>query len=105
MVLLVEDNEDDIHYSPAHYLPAPAGEEPAQLCSLKDIYAMRTHALQAALANLDERSVDIIRHRWLDDGKTSLKELAEKYGVSLERIRQIEKAAMTKLREALTDLA
>ena len=56
----------------------------------------------SALEHLDERSRDIIASRWLHDGeRTGLKELAEKYGVSAERIRQIEVAAMKKLRKAI----
>ncbi len=58
--------------------------------------------MRAALEHLDERSRDIIASRWLHDGeRTGLKELAEKYGVSAERIRQIEVAAMKKLRKAI----
>ena len=54
--------------------------------------------MQAALASLDERSRDILQKRWLTDDKLGLKELSEEYGVSMERIRQIEKQAMNKLK-------
>lgn len=58
--------------------------------------------LTLAIDSLDERSRDIIRARWLDDdSKTTLQELADKYGVSAERVRQLEKNAMKKLREAI----
>ncbi|MBE8597719.1 RNA polymerase sigma factor RpoH [Xenorhabdus sp. BG5] len=64
-----------------------------------------THAadkLSVAMEGLDERSQDIIRSRWLDDdNKTTLQELADKYGVSAERVRQLEKNAMKKLRLAI----
>lgn len=61
-----------------------------------------TDKLSDALASLDERSQDIIRARWLDDdNKTTLQELADKYGVSAERVRQLEKNAMKKLRTAM----
>lgn len=63
-----------------------------------------TDRLADALASLDERSQDIIRARWLDDdNKTTLQELADKYGVSAERVRQLEKNAMKKLRLAMED--
>ena len=63
-----------------------------------------TDRLAEALASLDERSQDIIRARWLDDdNKTTLQELADKYGVSAERVRQLEKNAMKKLRLAMED--
>ncbi len=58
--------------------------------------------LSDAMLGLDERSQDIIRARWLDDdNKTTLQELADKYGVSAERVRQLEKNAMKKLRVAI----
>lgn len=61
-----------------------------------------TDKLSYAMEGLDERSQDIIRARWLDDdNKSTLQELADKYGVSAERIRQLEKNAMKKLRLAI----
>ncbi len=60
--------------------------------------------LANALATLDERSQHIVRSRWLDDQKSTLQELAETYGVSAERIRQLEKNAMKKLKGAVGDL-
>ncbi|AHF75349.1 RNA polymerase sigma-32 factor [Sodalis praecaptivus] len=58
--------------------------------------------LSAALEGLDERSQDIIRARWLDDdNKSTLQELADRYGVSAERVRQLEKNAMKKMRLAI----
>ena len=64
----------------------------------------REHQLGKALASLDDRSRDIIKARWLtEDGqKQTLSDLAEKYGVSAERIRQIEKRAMEQMRLATT---
>nr|WP_285317200.1 RNA polymerase sigma factor RpoH [Providencia rettgeri] len=63
-----------------------------------------TDRLAEALDSLDERSQDIIRARWLDDdNKTTLQELADKYGVSAERVRQLEKNAMKKLRLAMEE--
>ena len=63
-----------------------------------------TDKLTMAIEGLDERSQDIIRARWLDDdNKSTLQELADKYGVSAERVRQLEKNAMKKLRLAIED--
>jgi RNA polymerase sigma-32 factor len=57
--------------------------------------------LHAAIADLDERSRDILARRWLTDDKATLHELAAEYGVSAERIRQLEQAAMKKIRGQL----
>ena len=59
--------------------------------------------LYEALNALDERSRDILEQRWLNDGKLTLQDLADKYQVSAERIRQLEKNAMKKLKKALKD--
>ena len=59
--------------------------------------------LTQALSTLDERSQDILASRWLAEKKATLHELADKYGISAERIRQLEKAAMQKLRSTLMD--
>jgi len=61
----------------------------------------RETAMKQALAGLDARSRDILNRRWLSDAKEGLQELADKYGVSAERIRQIEAGAMKKLRKAV----
>ncbi len=57
--------------------------------------------LVMAITSLDERSQHVIRARWLDDNKATLQELADYYQVSAERIRQLEKNAMRKLKEAV----
>ncbi|WP_319558313.1 RNA polymerase sigma factor RpoH [Thiomicrorhabdus sp.] len=62
-------------------------------------YQMRR--MQEALSTLDERSRDILQKRWLSDQKVGLKELSEEYGVSMERIRQVEKQALGKLKNLL----
>ncbi|HEY9017900.1 RNA polymerase sigma factor RpoH [Thiomicrospira sp.] len=61
----------------------------------------QTELMQAALKQLDARSLDIIQSRWLGENKLGLKELSEKYGVSMERIRQIEQQAMKKMKAIL----
>jgi RNA polymerase sigma-32 factor len=58
-----------------------------------------------ALSALDERSQDILRERWLTDSKSTLHELADKYGVSAERIRQLEKNAMKKIKAQMIEAA
>ncbi|MEK8883096.1 sigma-70 family RNA polymerase sigma factor, partial [Escherichia coli] len=64
--------------------------------------AQATDHLVAAMETLDPRSQDIIRARWLDDdNKATLHELAERYGISAERVRQLENNAMKKLRSAI----
>lgn len=60
-------------------------------------------SLVQALEGLDERSRDILQSRWLTDNKATLHDLADRYGVSAERIRQLEKAAMKKLKMAMED--
>ena len=58
-----------------------------------------------AMENLDERSQDILRERWLTESKSTLHELADKYGVSAERIRQLEKNAMKKIKLQMAEVA
>ena len=57
--------------------------------------------LASALISLDERSQDIIKTRWLDEDKSTLQDLADKYQISAERVRQLEKNALTKLKNAM----
>ncbi|EGU36177.1 RNA polymerase factor sigma-32 [Vibrio ichthyoenteri ATCC 700023] len=66
--------------------------------------AHTNNRLSLALASLDERSQNIVRSRWLVDNKATLQELAENYGVSAERIRQLEKNAMKKLKLAVGEM-
>ena len=67
----------------------------------KAAYQMQTEGLQNALAQLDDRSRDIIESRWLADDAQTLHELAAKYNVSAERIRQIESKALQKMKTLL----
>jgi len=92
-----EADEDDRLGAPSYFLPAP-GADPAELVADEDFEESSFAALGSALEDLDARSRDILRRRWLSDGKATLQELATEYGVSAERIRQIEAAAMKKLR-------
>lgn len=95
---------DDAFQAPAHYLAADS-TDPAVIAELDDEEAATSTVLHASFAQLDERSQDILTSRWLRDDKRTLHELADQYGVSAERIRQIEKNAMKKLRAALEEAA
>ena len=92
-----EADDDERLGAPSYYLPAP-GADPADQVADEDSEENAFEALGAALDDLDERSRDILRRRWLSEDKATLQELAAEYGVSAERIRQIEAAAMKKLR-------
>ena len=96
-------DEDDEHAppSPAAYLMADA-EDPSQAYERADSEDNQLQLLREGLAGLDARSRDIIARRWLDaDSKVTLQELADEYGVSAERIRQIEANAMKKMKALL----
>jgi RNA polymerase sigma-32 factor len=95
----VDDGEES--YSPLAYLASP-DENPAQLLEREQTEHLRHTGLVTALENLDERSRHIIKARWLTEGETStLHELAAEYGVSAERIRQIEARALQKMRAVI----
>ena len=94
------DADDDEQYAPVAYLPSP-GSDPAQQLAEEDWSEQNEQRLSEAMATLDARSQDILRRRWLEEPKQTLHELAEKYGVSAERIRQLEASAMKKLRGQL----
>ena len=92
--------EDDEAWGPAAYLPAP-GADPAEEVESEEYSASSNEALSAAVKGLDARSRDILEQRWLSPRKATLHELAARYGVSAERIRQIESSAITRLRRQL----
>jgi RNA polymerase sigma-32 factor len=100
------DDEDD-HYAPISYLSAEHSE-PHKVLEAKQFDHLQSEGLEAALAKLDDRSRRIVEARWLanDDGSgATLHELAAEFGVSAERIRQIETAAMKKMKTSLADYA
>ena len=98
-----DDNEDS--FAPIDWM-ADNDSEPSQQIAKQAHYALQTEGLQNALAQLDERSRRIVETRWLaDDGGLTLHDLAAEYGVSAERIRQIEAKAMQKLRGFLASEA
>ena len=97
------DNEED-DYSPISYLQS-ANLEPSAVLEQKQMGLAQKEGLATALANLDDRSRAIIEARWLNgDDQSTLHELAAQYGVSAERIRQIEAQAMKKMKVAMTQL-
>ncbi|MCW7555890.1 RNA polymerase sigma factor RpoH [Endozoicomonas gorgoniicola] len=95
------DDDDQAYQAPAHYLE-DKGHDPATLLEDSDWSQSSVNMLRNALAQLDERSQDILQQRWLSEEKATLHELADKYGVSAERIRQLEKNAMKKVKVAIS---
>ena len=98
------DDEDD-SYAPIAYLAADNSVEPSMMLERRERDELHTTGLQKALAGLDERSRTIVQRRWLvEDGAeaATLHELADEYGVSAERIRQIEAKAMQKMKAHLS---
>jgi RNA polymerase sigma-32 factor len=101
------DDDDDAKFAPIAYLSAEHSE-PLKMLEAKRYDRLQSEGLEQALAKLDARSRRIVEARWLanDDGSgATLHELAEEFGVSAERIRQIEAAAMKKMKTALAEYA
>ena len=92
--------EEDESFAPSTYLPSP-NSDPAHAVERDDAGAFRHERLTEALEKLDERSRAILARRWLAESKATLHELAAEYGVSAERIRQIESNAIGKLKKQL----
>jgi RNA polymerase sigma-32 factor len=98
--MAIDESTEDSYVAPASYL-YQHGADPAVLLENSDWEGHEQDVLSGALATLDERSLDILSSRWLADEKATLHELAERYSVSAERIRQLEQNAMKKLRAAV----
>jgi RNA polymerase sigma-32 factor len=95
------DEDDDTAYkAPSNYLE-DTRYDPASMAEDANYEQDSTDRLHLALAELDERSLDILNRRWLADDKATLQELADEYQVSAERIRQLEKNAMNKVKAML----
>lgn len=95
--------EDDDHaYSPSQYLVTDVAD-PADTLEEEQWQAYTRERFHGALAELDERSQDILKSRWLTEQKATLQDLADKYGISAERIRQLENAAVKKLKVAVSE--
>ncbi|MBI4998729.1 MAG: RNA polymerase sigma factor RpoH, partial [Rhodocyclales bacterium] len=102
------NDDDEDHYAPIAYLAAESSVEPPMQLERKQYDRLQDEGLREALARLDDRSRAIVQRRWLvEEGEeaATLHELAAEYGVSAERIRQIEVKAMQKMKGALTALA
>ncbi|MDO9106398.1 MAG: RNA polymerase sigma factor RpoH [Methylovulum sp.] len=95
-----DESDEDSYVAPASYLQQH-GADPAVLLENADWGGHEHDLLSDAMATLDERSLDILNSRWLADKKATLHELAERYNVSAERIRQLEQNAMKKLKAAV----
>ncbi|MCJ8299338.1 MAG: RNA polymerase sigma factor RpoH [Pseudomonadales bacterium] len=94
------DDDESSYFAPSQYLEDHSANPETQLESSN----WKQHSeglLISAMQNLDERSRDILSQRWLSDTKSTLHELAAQYQVSAERIRQLEKNAMKKLKDAM----
>jgi len=94
------DADDERNFTPAAYLPAP-DSDPAKLVETADFNNDASTRMHAALNILDDRARHIIEARWMTDDKMTLHELADVYGISAERIRQLEANAIKKLRNAM----
>ena len=97
-------DEEDGAYSPSAYLQHPEAD-PSVAVEREQWDEDTAERLSQALETLDDRSQHILRSRWMQDEKSTLHELADKYGVSAERIRQIEANAIKKLRGLVAEPA
>lgn len=97
-------DENNLPFIPAGFLEDNR-YNPAQTLENADTSAQANSALYEALNQLDERSQEILHARWLDDDKSTLQSLADKYGISAERVRQLEKTAMQKLKDSMESIA
>jgi RNA polymerase sigma-32 factor len=100
-------DDDDDKFSPIAYLSSDS-TEPSKVLAARQVDRLQSEGLKAALESLDARSRRIVESRWLanDDGSgATLHELAAEYGVSAERIRQIEVVALKKMKGALAEYA
>lgn len=97
-----EDDEDDTYVAPAHYLEDNR-YDPAARLEESNWEESNVNGLEKALEKLDDRSRVILQRRWLNDDKATLHDLAAEYGVSAERIRQLEKNAMNKVKTMMLE--
>lgn len=95
-----DSDDDDVAIAPSQYLE-DFRYDPAQNVEDEDYTEFSTDNLYMALEGLDDRSKDILNQRWLSDNKATLHELADKYEISAERVRQLEKNAMNKVKARL----
>ena len=98
-----DEEDDEKAFSPSQYLEDHSFS-PDQIVEKENYENVNHTALMKNISTLDRRAQDIIRARWLDDHKLTLNELADKYSVSAERIRQIEASAFKKLKTSLVNV-
>ena len=98
-----DEEDDEKAFSPSQYLEDHSFS-PDQIVEKENYESVNHTALMKNISSLDRRAQDIIRARWLDDHKLTLNELADKYSVSAERIRQIEASAFKKLKTSLVNV-
>lgn len=98
---LSDSDDDEASYSPSQYLE-DEDANPADIFAKDSLDETNTSQLYEAINQLDDRSRDILQDRWLADEKLTLHELAEKYDISAERVRQIEKNAMKKVKRSFS---
>jgi RNA polymerase sigma-32 factor len=91
------ESDEEESYSPAMYLPS-SNADPAIEVENEEWEEDSTERLSLALEKLDERSRSILKRRWMTDDKATLHELADEYGISAERVRQVESNAINKLK-------
>ena len=98
---LSESDDEEASYAPSQYLE-DVDSNPADIFEQDTHNATNSTQLHEAINELDDRSRDILQDRWLADEKLTLHELAEKYNISAERVRQIEKNAMKKVKQSFS---
>lgn len=96
----VDDDDESAYQAPANYLEDKRND-PVDLLEQQNWQETSSRQLLEAMGDLDERSKDILNARWLSEQKSTLHDLADKYGISAERIRQLEKNAMKKIKVAM----
>jgi RNA polymerase sigma-32 factor len=92
------DSDDEAAYKAPAYFLEDQSSDLASLVENAEWEEVTNNSLHQAMAELDDRSKDILNSRWLSDNKATLHDLADRYGVSAERIRQLEKNAMNKIK-------
>ena len=99
---LSDSDDDEASFSPSQYLE-DMDANPADIFEKETFDENNANQLYEAINQLDDRSRDILQDRWLADQKLTLHELAEKYEISAERVRQIEKNAMKKVKQSFSE--
>ena len=97
-----DDDDDSFYVAPSQFIE-DMSDEPSKVLEAADWSEHNNKRLATALETLDDRSRDILNSRWLGEKKLTLHDLADRYSISAERVRQLEKAAMQKMRTALMD--